>query len=66
MTANCDYGGLLEFLDGWMMPMDDDLPDGAWQAMVQEGVAAYNETYGTHIDTFDGWMAWVKARQEGK
>ena len=51
---------LCDFLDGWMdISGADDMPDGAWQAMCEEGVEAFNQEYGTHIDTNDGFHAWV-------
>lgn len=59
---------------GWMegyMSMCDDLPDGAWQAVGEEGVKHYNEQYGTKLDPFDAWLYWAESQsaalhEEGK
>lgn len=50
---------LFDFLDGWY---DDELPDGAWWAMLEEGVVAYNKETGQDIDPNDGVHAYLQAR----
>jgi hypothetical protein len=44
----------------------DDLPDGAWQAWCEEGVAVFNKDCGTHIDPHDGWLYWVNNKDDYK
>ncbi len=41
---------------------DDDLPDGAWWAMLEEGVRNYNEANGTNFDPFEGVHAYLRAK----
>lgn len=52
--------GLIDFLEAYD---HDDLPDGAWQAMIEDGVKAYNEEFGARIDPFDGFMAYIEAKK---
>ena len=54
--------GLVAFLDGWMGCDDDDLPDGAWQAIIEEGVAEWAVINRVCIDTLDGFMEYLEAR----
>lgn len=52
--------GLIGFLEAFD---HDDLPDGAWQAMIEDGVEAYNKEFGAHIAPFDGFMAYAEAKK---
>ncbi len=52
-------------MDGYCSAFDD-LPDGAWQACCENAVEHYNETHGTNIDPFDGWMHWVTVNSKVK
>lgn len=45
---------------------DDEAPDGAWQAMIEDGVRQYNEEYGTNYDPFETWLAYVNQKSEKK
>jgi hypothetical protein len=50
-------------LFGWMegyMSMAEGLPDGAWQAVGEEGVKAYNEQYRMKYDPYDAWLYWAE------
>ncbi len=41
---------------------DDDLPDGAWQAKIEDGVEEWNKDHPTaKLDPFDTWLAYIKA-----
>jgi len=51
--------GFLEFLEAWD---DDTLPDGAWQALLEEGVDAYNQEHDANIDSYEGFMAYVESK----
>ena len=42
---------------------DDSLPDGAWQAMLEDGVKEYNRKNGTRYDPFDGFMYYIKNKK---
>lgn len=52
--------GLIGFLEAYD---HDDLPDGAWQAMIEDGVKDFNEWQGASVDPFDGFMAYVEANK---
>jgi len=53
------------FMDGWQEASGaDEMSDGAWQAVMEEGVAAHNEEEGTNFDTHEGWMYWIQNRDE--
>ncbi len=39
---------------------NDDLSDGAWQAMLEDGAKAFTQAYGIRIDPFDGFMEYVE------
>ncbi|OED40244.1 hypothetical protein ACH42_17170 [Endozoicomonas sp. (ex Bugula neritina AB1)] len=39
---------------------DDDAPDGAWWAMLEEGVRAYNELNNTRYDEHNTVHAYLK------
>lgn len=52
-----DLIGFLEAYD------HDDLADGAWQAMIEDGVKDYNEWQGASVDPFDGFMAYIEAKK---
>lgn len=48
------------FLNGWSeVSGADEMSDGAWQAVIMEGVEAFNEEEGTDFDPHEGWLAWV-------
>jgi len=51
---------LFDFLEAYDHP---DLADGAWQAVIEDGVKAYNAAFGHHVDPFEGFMAYVEARK---
>lgn len=51
--------GLVAFVSAWDM---DDLPDGAWQCMIEEGVQAWADEYGVSIDPNDGFHEYLKGR----
>lgn len=55
---------LVPFLEGWMGGFDDDLPDGAWQAIIEEGVAEWATINRVRIDTLDGFMEYLEARND--
>ena len=49
-----------ESLFGFMSAFDDEeAPDGAWQAMLEEGAQAWADENGEDIDTHDAFMAYV-------
>ena len=48
---------LMHFLEGWDNP---DLPDGAREAWIKEGIDYFNEEVGTDIDLHDGYVAFLK------
>lgn len=52
--------GLFDYLEAYD---HDELADGAWQAVIEDGVKAYNQRFGTNVDPFDGFMAYVEARK---
>ena len=53
------------WMDGWQEASGaEDMPDGAWQAVMMSGVEAYNESEGTNIDPHEGWLYWVQNREE--
>lgn len=56
--------GFFDFMDGFCEAFDD-LPDGAWQECCKEGVLEYNKEFKTNIDSHDGWLAWVFAKDGG-
>ena len=66
IRPDIDYGwigreGFLSYMDERCLP----LPSGAdpeWQRRCELAVRAYNDMYGTRIDSFDGWYEWSDAR----
>ncbi|MFA7667328.1 MAG: hypothetical protein WCY32_14560 [Burkholderiaceae bacterium] len=52
--------GLFDFLETFD---HDDLSNGAWQAVIEDGVKAYNKEFGTNVDPFEGFMAYVRPRE---
>lgn len=47
-------------LIGYMSAYDnDDLSDGAWQAMLEDGAKAFSKEFGIRIDPFDAFMEYV-------
>jgi hypothetical protein len=42
---------------------NDDLPDGAWWAVMEEGVEAWSSYSGVSIDPHDGVLEYAKGRQ---
>jgi len=50
--------GLFDFLEAYD---HDGLADGAWQAVIEDGVKAYNAEFGHRVDPFEGFMAYVEA-----
>lgn len=53
--------GFADYIDAWN---NDDLPDGAWWAMLEEGVDSYNKEFGTSIDGNDGVHAYLRLKNE--
>ena len=46
----------------WLSDMNeelDEMPDGAWQAMMQENVKTWNKATGKNFDPYDAFMMWV-------
>ncbi len=43
---------------------DDDAPDGAWWAMLEDGVALYNEQYHTNHDPHETVAAYLRKCDE--
>lgn len=39
---------------------NSDLPDGAWQAMLEDGAKAFTKAYGISIEPFDAFMEYVE------
>lgn len=37
-----------------------DLPDGAWQAMLEDGAKAFSEDFGISIEPFDAFMEYAE------
>ena len=54
---NTELFGFLQAFD------DDDLPDGAWQAKIEDGVVAWNEDKGTNLSPFDTWVEYVEVAE---
>ncbi|WP_422444143.1 hypothetical protein [Endozoicomonas sp. ALB091] len=50
---------LYEFLKAFD---DDTLSEGAHQAIIMEGVEAFNELHNTGYDAFDTWLAYIKRK----
>lgn len=40
---------------------DDDLPDGAWQAVIEDAVTMYNQMRGTEFDPFEAWLYYIES-----
>lgn len=38
---------------------NDDAPDGAWQAQIEDGVTFWNEDKKTNLDPFDTFLDYV-------
>ncbi len=58
MSVNKELYDFLEAYD------DDSLPDGAWQALLMEGVEQFNIAYNKDIDPHEGFMAYVQDTYE--
>ncbi len=41
-----------------------DMPNGAWQAYMEEAVVKFNEEHGLILDPFTEWIGWVERRQQ--
>ena len=39
---------------------DDDASDGAWQAMIEDGVVFWNEDKGTTLDPFETFLEYCE------
>ena len=49
---------LYPYMDAWN---DDELSDGAWMAMLEEGVVSFNKENNTNYDFYDelgGYIEW--------
>jgi hypothetical protein len=56
---------LCGFLDGWQEASGaEDMPDGAWQCVMMEGVEAYNTENNTKFDPHEGWLYWIQHRED--
>ncbi len=42
---------------------DDDAPDGAWWAMLEEAVVRYNEQHNKHYDPFETVHAYIRQKE---
>jgi hypothetical protein len=55
------------WMDGWQEASGaDEMSDGAWGAVMQEGVRAYNEDNKTNFDEHEGWLYWIENRDGNK
>ncbi len=54
---------LLEAMD-CMNNNASDMPDGAWQQMMQDEVHLYNVEHGTNFDPYDAFIEWVEQNSE--
>lgn len=43
---------------------DDDAPDGAWWAMLEDSVTFYNEEHGTTYDPFETVHAYIREKSD--
>jgi hypothetical protein len=43
---------------------DDDLPDGAWEAVLEAAVEQYNELESTNFDPHTMFLEYVRTRYE--
>lgn len=43
---------------------DDSLPDGAWQAMIEDGVTAWNEAEKANLDPFENFLEYVAETED--
>lgn len=41
-----------------------DLSDGAWQAVLENAVTAFNEANGTDYDPFNTWLSYVRRNSQ--
>ena len=48
--------GLLDYMEDFN---DEDAPDGAWWAMLEDSVVIYNEANKTNFDPFESVHAWI-------
>lgn len=39
---------------------NQDAPDGAWQAMLEDAVEMFNEDHGTNFDSHDMFIEWAQ------
>lgn len=49
--------GLVDFLQAWDIA---DLPDGAWQAYLEEGAKAYSDEFQIDIDPHEAFLEYCK------
>jgi len=62
-----DYEHVPDGLEHFLEALDnDDLPDGAWWACLEEGVSVYNEVEGTKVDPNDGVHAYLARRRAAR
>lgn len=45
---------------------DEDAPDGAWQAMLEDAVNEFNESQGTTFDSNDMFLEYVQRNADKK
>lgn len=39
---------------------DNEAPDGAWQAQLEDAVDTFNEAYETNYDPFESWLEYIQ------
>lgn len=44
---------------------DDDMSDGAWQAMIEGAVNDYNRANKTKFDSFEAWLWYIESKWRG-
>lgn len=49
--------GLVDFLRAFDL---DDLPDGAWQAYLEEGAVLYSDEFGIQIEPNDAFFEYIE------
>ena len=47
-----------------MNEVADEMPDGAWGAMMCDAVTSHNQANDTHYDPHETWLAWIELRGE--
>lgn len=50
-----------ELLEQMWASDNDDLPDGAWQAVIEDAVIVYNKQHKTKFDPFEAWLTYIQS-----